>query len=223
MTAEHRISGSELRDLVMWPALVTLAVTLLRFAGEMLQWSARLFSREAGGAAALVGIVWLIPIFGVYFAVRLSRAGAGPASVGRALAFALLAFALNTALGFGAFAAFKSPVAQLAVFTATSWLALILARPGWPELWRVLLAYALCARIPVLLLMLVSIFGGLDTHYAKPRPDFPAMGPAGLFFWTAVLPQLSIWIYLTIVGGLLFGALAVPLIRRRPAAAAAAS
>jgi uncharacterized integral membrane protein len=35
------------------------------------------------------------------------------------------------------------------------------------------------------------------------------MGSWGLFFWTALLPQMSIWIYLTVVGGLIFGALAV--------------
>jgi uncharacterized integral membrane protein len=35
------------------------------------------------------------------------------------------------------------------------------------------------------------------------------MGPWGLFAWTAVLPQMSLWIFLTVVGGLLFGAIAV--------------
>lgn len=223
MSAEQGLRSSEPRDLVLWPAIITLGVTLLRFAGEMLQWSPRFFNREAGGAGAIIGIVWLIPIFGIYFAFRLSREGAGPASVGRALGYALLALAANTALGFGAFAVIKSPVAQLVVFAATSWLALMIARPGWPSLWRLLLVYALSARVPVVFVMALSIFGALDTHYAKPRPDFPPMGPTGLFFWTALLPQLSIWIYLTVVGGLLFGALAAPLARRRPAVAAEAS
>jgi hypothetical protein len=220
MPNESDASG-RIRDLILWPALLTLGVTVLRFAGEMLQWSPRFFSREAGGAGAIVGIVWLIPVFGAYFAVRLARAGSGPSGAGRAFGMALLAFALNTALGFGSFLLLKSPVAQLAAFTATSWLALLIARSGWPGLWRVLLAYALSARIPVLLLMAVSIFGGLDTHYAKPRPDFPPMGPLGLFFWTALLPQLSIWIYLTVVGGMLFGAPAAALARRGPKVAAA--
>lgn len=135
MSAQQGMRSSEPRDLVLWPVIITLAVTLLRFAGEMLQWSPSFFSREAGGAGAIIGIVWLIPVF----------------------------------------------------------------------------------------VMALSIFGGLDTHYAKPRPDFPPMGPAGLFFWTALLPQLSIWIYLTVVGGLLFGALGAPLAGRRPTLAAEAS
>ena len=207
-------SRSHLRELILWPALITLAVTLLRFVGELQGWSPKLFSREAGGAAALVGIVWLIPVFGIYFAWRLCREGTGPASVTRALGLALLAFVVNTALGFGAFSVVKSPVGQLAVFTLTSWLAILIARPAWPALWRVLLAYGLSARVPVLVIMLVSIFGGLDTHYAKPRPDFPPMGPLGLFFWTALLPQLSVWIYLTVVGGLFVGTLVAPFARR---------
>jgi hypothetical protein len=114
-------------------------------------------------------------------------------------------------------------VVQLGVFALTSWVAILIARPGWPALWRVLLAYGFAARLPVLVIMFPAIFGGWDSHYAKPRPDFPAMGPWGLFFWTAVLPQVSIWIYLTVVGGLLFGALAVGIQRlmSRPAAAPA--
>lgn len=214
MSLHEASSRSHMRELILWPALITLAVTLLRFVGELQGWSPRLFSREAGGAAALVGIVWLVPVFGMYFAWRLCREGAGPASVVRAVGLALLAFVVNTALGFGAFSVVKSPVGQLAVFTVTSWLAIFIARPAWPALWRVLLAYGLSARVPVLVIMLVSIFGGLDTHYAKPRPDFPPMGPLGLFFWTALLPQLSVWIYLTVVGGLILGALVAPLARR---------
>jgi len=30
-----------------------------------------------------------------------------------------------------------------------------------------------------------------------------------LFLWTALLPQATVWVYLTIVGGMLFGAMAL--------------
>ena len=220
MSETSRVS---LLRLVLVPAILTLAVTLLRLAGELMQWSPSLFNRDAGGGGALVGIVWLIPIFGMYFGLKLAAAGAGPVSIGKALGWAALAFVLNTALGFGSFAVVKSPVAQLGIFTLTSWLAIFVARAAWPALWRVLLAYGFAARIPVLLIMFLAIFGGWDSHYAKPRPDFPAMGPWGLFFWTALLPQFSVWIYLTVVGGLLFGALAVGIRRlmSRPSASPA--
>ena len=209
--------------LILVPAVITLAVTLARLAGEVMGGPPWLFSREPGGAGALVGIVWLIPLFGIYFGLRLVRAGEGPPSIPRALGFALLAFALNTGLGFGAFAVVPGAMGQLGVFAVTSWIAILVARPGWPTLWRVLLGYALAARVPVLVVMFLAIFGGWDTHYAKPRPDFPVMGPWGLFFWTALLPQLSVWIYLTIVGGIVFGTFAAAVRRVTSGAGASAA
>jgi hypothetical protein len=202
-------SRHSLRPLLLVPTLITLAVTLLRLAGELARWSPSLFSRDAGGGASLVGIVWLIPIFGILFALRLDKGGEGPGSVGKALGWALLAFAVNTALFVAALRWLRSPVAQLALFGVGSWAAIAVARSGWPALWRVLLAYGLAARIPVVVVMFLAIFLGWDSHYAKPRPDFPPMERWGLFLWTGLLPQMSIWIYLTVVGGILFGALAV--------------
>jgi hypothetical protein len=203
------MSSLSLRRLILVPALVTLAVTLFRLTGELFRWSPALFNREAGGGGALIGIVWLIPVFGVLFGLRLASSGQPPASVGKALGWAALAFVLNTALFIGSVTLVPSPVAQLAIFGIGSWLAILLARRGWEDLWRVLLAYGMAARIPVVVIMFLSIFGGWDTHYTKPRPDFPPMGPWGLFFWTAFLPQTTVWIYLTIVGGIIFGGLAV--------------
>jgi hypothetical protein len=209
-------------QLVLVPSLLTLAVTALRLYGELQGWSPSLFNREAGGGGSLIGIVWLIFIFGIYFALRLARAGEEPQSLGRAFAWPLLGFAVNSILFVLAFNLFPSPVTQLGVFFVGSWVAVFVARRGWPEMWRVLLAYGFLARIPVLIVMYLAIFGGWDTHYAKPRPDFPAMGPWGLFFWTALLPQLGIWIYLTVVFGMIMGAVTVGTRRllRRPAAAA---
>src|SRR6185503_13447492 len=145
---------------------------------------------------------WLIPIFGIYFALRLAAAADAPDSAVKTLGWAVLAFVLTTAAVFGSFAMVKNPVGQLVLFTVFSWVAIGAARRIWPSLWRTLLTYGFAARIPVLVIMFLAIFGGWDSHYAKPGPDFPPMGPWGLFFWTAVLPQMSIWIYLTVVGGM---------------------
>jgi hypothetical protein len=217
------MSKPSLGRLVWAPALLTLAVTLLRLAGELRQWSAALFSREAGGGAALVGIVWLIFVFGIYFALRLAHAGEAPARLGPALGWPALGLLLNSAVFIAAVALMPAnPVAQLGVFTVGSWVAIAVARRGWPAIWRVLLAYGFLARIPVVVIMFLAIFGGWDTHYAKPRPDFPAMGPWGLFFWTALLPQMSVWLYLTVVLGMLMGAgtLGIRRLMNRPHAAA---
>jgi hypothetical protein len=215
------MSKPSLGQLVLVPSLLTLGVTLLRLFGELQGWSPFLFSRAAGGGGSLIGIVWLIFVFGIYFALRLARAGQEPDSLGRAFGWPLLGFAINTVLFVLAFRLFPSPVVQLGIFFVGSWVAVLVARRGWPEMWRVLLAYGFLARVPVLIVMYLAIFGGWDTHYAKPRPDFPAMGPRGLFFWTALLPQLGIWIYLTVVFGMIMGAATIGIRRllRRPATA----
>jgi hypothetical protein len=87
---------------------------------------------------------------------------------------------LNTAVLVGAIKLFSAPpVAQLGIFTLSSWLAVAIARRGWPAFWRVLLAYGLAARIPVLVVMFLAIFLGWDTHYTKPRPSVLGTDVAG--------------------------------------------
>jgi hypothetical protein len=202
------------RRLLAVATLVTLAVTLVRLAGEMAHLSPVLFNRAAGGPGALVGIVWLIPVFGALFGLHLARRGDGPAGVGRAVGWSFLGFGIALVIGIGsALLAPTSPPAQLAAFGVGSWIAVFVARRGWPALWRALLVYAFAARIPVVVIMFLAIFRGWDSHYAKPRPDFPPMGHWGLFAWTALLPQMTLWIFLTVVGGMLFGAFAVGLRR----------
>jgi hypothetical protein len=131
-------------SLVLGPALITLFVTLVRLGGELLSWAPTFFSREAGGAGAIVGIVWLVPIFGVYFALKLLRLGHGPDSVGRAIGIPVLAFLLVPAT---IFVAMKIPlpsrIAVLGVGCIVALLVAILANwgthyelgpPGFPEM-----------------------------------------------------------------------------------------
>jgi len=93
------VSQEATRKLILVPAVITLAVTLLRLVGELQGWSPLLFNKEAGGGGALVGIAWLVPIFGAWFGWKLTRAGSGPGGIGRALGLTLLALALVPALG----------------------------------------------------------------------------------------------------------------------------
>ena len=71
----------------------------------------------------------------------------------------------------------KSPVTQLALFSLVTRGAIAVARPGWPALWRVLLA-STAARIPVLIVMFLAIFLG----WTATTPSCAPMGPWGLFF-----------------------------------------
>ena len=65
---------------MLWPAILSLAVTLLRLVGELRGWSPGYWSRLPGGGLSPLGIVWLIPVFGFYFGWRLQAQGERPSS-----------------------------------------------------------------------------------------------------------------------------------------------
>jgi len=207
--------------LILIPALITLAVTLLRLVGELQGWSKLFFNREAGGGAALVGIAWLVPVFGAWFGWKLARAGSGPGSLGRAFGLTLAALAVLPLAGFLAAKAGipQQSLTMLWVFVAVSIVALVIGILAWPALGRTLLGYGLTARVPVALVMLVAIFGNWGTHYdVAPSPDFPAMSTLAKWVTIGLAPQLTIWIWYTVVFGALFGTVAAAIARRRPAA-----
>lgn len=70
-----------IRSLVLGPALITLALTLLRLTGELLGWAPSVFVREGGGGGSLLGIVWLAPVFGAFYGLRLAGRADRPAGL----------------------------------------------------------------------------------------------------------------------------------------------
>lgn len=204
-------SDLNIRQLILVPALISLGVTVLRLVGEINNWAPVLFSREAGGGGAIVGISWLPIIFGVYFALKLANGGHRPANGWKIAGFSLLAIAVM-AVGFvGAGAIGDSPVLPLIGGAIGSVLALFVLSKGWPELFKTLLAYAFAARIPVALLMLFAILGDWGTHYDAPAPGAPEMAPFVEWFMVGVIPQMTFWIAFTVLVGNLFGGVAIAL------------
>jgi hypothetical protein len=221
MTTDTRPS---VRGLILVPALITLGVTLLRLTGELMGWSALLASRAAGGAGAIIGIVWLVFVFGAWFGWRLTKAGEAPTSVGRVAGFALLAILVGAGVGALGAAVGGSPMVALFAFVVGSMASVLVAWRGWPALARVLLAYGFAARIPVALIMLAAIYGNWGTHYDVSPPGFdPNIGPLAKWFFIGLVPQLTIWIGFTVAVGSLFGALGAALARKRETAAATAA
>jgi hypothetical protein len=92
---------------------------------------------------------------------------------------------------------------------------------GWPELGRVLLVYAFAARIPVAVLMLIAMLGAWGTHYDVAPPGFPEMSVWRRYFLIGLVPQLTVWIWITVAVGAVFGAFAVLVAHRRPRPATA--
>jgi hypothetical protein len=204
-------SSAATKKLILVPALITLAVTLLRLFGELLHWSPALFSPAAGGGGAIVGIAWLVPVFGVYFALKLAAAGERPAGVGSAIGYAVLGIALVPLAGVGAatLGVGQTSLTMLLVFVVAALLGAYVAFRGWPGLGRTLLAYGLAARIPVVVIMLVAMLGNWGTHYDAPPPGFPEMGVFPKWFLIGFLPQLTIWIWFTMAIGGFLGGIAV--------------
>jgi len=209
------VATLSIRRLMVVPAVITLAVTLLRLVGELQHWSPKLFSREAGGAGALVGIVWLVPIFGIYFAIRLNQAGQGPASRGRAIGFAVAALLAEAALVFAISKLSPTIVTTIVLVNLASFVPLWIAYRGWPELGKVEAIYGLAARIPVALLMFVAMAANWGTHYELGPPGFPEMSLVPKWFVIGLLPQLSLWIAFTVIVGSLVGSMALFFQKRR--------
>jgi hypothetical protein len=198
--------------LIRIPAAVTLAVTLLRLVGELLHWSPVWFNPAAGGGLSPVGIVWLAPVFGIYFALRLAAAGAGPERLGRAIGYALLGAAVFFALPFLA-TQLQYPAVLLVVWALAAAAALLQLKP-WPALFKTVLAYGLAARIPVAIVIFFAFLGDWHTHYDALPPGFKSKNLWSTYLWMGLFPQLIAWVAFTIVSATLFGTVATALWRR---------
>jgi hypothetical protein len=213
---------SSIFRLILVPGIITLAVTLLRLLGELQHWSKALFNPAAGGPWSIIGITWLAPIFGIYFAARLSSAGQGPASVWRANARAILAVVVIIALAYVGSVQHieRSFRGRLIYIWLVTVIAALVTLPGWPALFKAMLAYGYAARIPVAVLMFFAFRGNWGTHYdALPSDLPPGYGFWGKYFLLGFFPQLIFWVAYTVVSGMLLGAItaaAFRLIRGAP-------
>jgi hypothetical protein len=191
--------------LIFAPSVITLAVTLLRLVGELLHWSKTWFNPEQGGFLAVVGIVWLVPVFGIYFALKLSGMGQGTEHLGHAIAHAILG-AILLGVGFyllngGVIPGMRGVVVMWAL---AAWGGILQWRT-WRSLFKVLLAYGYAARIPVAVVMALATWAGWQSHYSA---AVPGESKLEMYFIAAFIPQLVWWVAFTIVTGSLFGTLA---------------
>ena len=146
-------SFSSAWSLVRVAVLITLAVTAARLLGALGGLPDFLVNRAPGGTGAIIGIVWLAPIFAIWFGVRHARAG----------------------------------------------------DTGFVSALRTNFVYALGARIPVILVMLLATFGDWGTHYDAYPPEMADMAPLTRWFVGGVVAQVLFWIALwtTLIGGVI--------------------
>jgi len=211
--------------LILVPAIITLAITILRLIGELQGWSPLLFNKAPGGGFALVGISWLPIIFGPYFAWKVALAGAGPTGMGKAFGMAGLAILVLVLGSVVLFFGFTKQMVVVALLGGAIQLgSAFVARIGWRALGNTLLAYAFAARIPVVVVMYIAMSAnggtGWGTHYDL-APDFTVTSLAQKFFELSVIPQMGLWIGYTVIVGMLFGCAFMAIFGRRTTSAAA--
>jgi hypothetical protein len=202
------VPGPPVLPLVLWPALLTLGVTLLRLVGELRGWSPQYFSRLPGGGLAIVGISWLPPLVGAWLGYRLARAGVRSPSPARAALWPAGALAAGLGLGYGLERLLKpSWTNTFALWAVVSVVVAAAAFAAWPALGRLLLAYAYAARVPVAIVAAAALWRSWGTHYDVTPPGFPALPRLTRWLWIGLLPQATIWVAWTMATGAIFGVL----------------
>lgn len=199
--------------MILMPSILALCVTLLRLYGELHRWPRPIVNSEVCGKAIL-GVTWLVPIFGIYFAEKLHRQNQAPARLGRVLVFA----GAGLALKYAGTALMETPsisyAARLPADFAVTTLGLVLPFFAWSRLCKVLLAYGYASRIPVAVVQFFAMRGHWGTHYDALDPGFPAIGFWPTLIRVSLVGNLYFSEVYTVVVGALFGALVVSVHRR---------
>lgn len=195
--------SSKTWNLIKMPAIITLIITVARFIAEMQHAPAWLASTAPGGGGALLGISWLIPVFAIYFAVKLKAGGEGPDSAGKswgiwAASLAVMLLSVVPALLIKSIAGL---VLTMVILAAATWVGTL----GWKQLATTLLAYTLAARIPVIVAMAIATFGNMQSHYNGYPPPLDTVSPMAQFLLGGLLTQLTAWPAFTLVVGGLCG------------------
>jgi hypothetical protein len=211
-------------SLVLVPAVLTLIVSILRLVGQINGWNPTVFGQpEAGGGGALLGISWLIFVFGLWFGIRLQRGGAGPRSPARAFGISLFAIAVV----FGGMALLQNM--ELMWFPdeehpgeprGLQWMlglmgvGCLIAFVAWGRAALVLLVYGLLARIPVVVITWLAMGKDWNTHYTKIPTFFTNVADADRLSFL-LMPQVLFWPGLTILFGTAMASLGALLFKQK--------
>jgi hypothetical protein len=199
--------------LIAIPAVISIAVTALRLVGEVLHWPKPLVNSNVCGKAIL-GVIWLVPIFGIYFAVRLFHAGDTPRRFSRPLLLAISGLALKLAGTFVMESHGMRYAPRLSINFIVTVIGVILSAIAWPTLAKALLAYGYLSRIPVGVVQYLAMRGHWGTHYDALDPGFPPIGFWATFLHVSFVPNIFFMEAYTVIVGALVGIAAVAVLGR---------
>ena len=209
MTNERiRIGPSQsLLRLIVVPALTAVAITALRAFGEVHHWPKPIVKSAVCGKAIL-GVVWLVPIFGTYFGLRLFRAGSQPKFLARALIFAIASLLLKLGGTFVMERPGLAYVTRISLNLGVTALALGLQAVAWPALYKALLVYGYASRVPIAVVEYLAMRGHWGTHYDAVDPGFPQIGFWPTYIRVNLIPNIFFMEAYTVIVGGLFGVIA---------------
>jgi hypothetical protein len=207
-------------SLITVPALITLAVTIVRLVGELQHWGKPWVGNQAGGGLALIGISWLPILFGPYFAWKLAAAGDGPSGNGKAVGFAVLSLVVFVLAGFAIPLTLRDR--KVTYLTLIPFVVMLVAafipRVGWRSLGNTLIAYAFAARVPVLVVMYLAMSAnggqGWGTHYDAVDPSLAQASLLRKWTIEALVPQVTLWVGWTVCLGSVLGTIVAALAHR---------
>jgi len=203
--------------LIAIPALASICVTALRLVGELLHWPKPLVNSDVCGKAIL-GVVWLVPIFGIYFAVKLFHAGHGPQRFARPMVLAVSALGFKLAGTFLMESQRMTYGRRLSTNFIVTVIGLVLSTMAWPTLSKALLFYGYLSRIPIAIVQYLAVRGHWGTHYDALDPGFPPIGFWPTFLRVSFVPNIFFMEVYTVIVGALVGIVAVAVLERvRPA------
>ena len=189
--------------LIVVPGLTAVAVTALRAFGEVHHWPEPIVNSAVCGKAIL-GVAWLVPIFGIYFAVRFFHAGSQPKFLARAVILAISSLLLKLGGTFVMERPGLGYVTRVSLNLAVTAIALGLQAVAWPDLFKALLIYGYTSRVPIAVVGFLAMRGHWGTHYDALDPGFPQIGFWPTYIRVSLIPNIFFMeAYTVIVGGLL--------------------
>jgi hypothetical protein len=200
-------------QLIAVPAFISIGVTALRLVGELLHWPKPWVNNDVCGKAIL-GVVWLVPIFGIYFAVKLIRARNAPERLDRAMVLAISALVLKLGGTLVMESRGMGYASRLSINFIVTLIGLVLSAVAWPILAKALLAYGYASRIPVAIVQFLAMHGHWGTHYDALDPGFPPIGFWPTFLRVSFVPNVFFMEAYTVVVGALVGIAAVGVFSR---------
>jgi hypothetical protein len=197
--------------IVIVPSLIAIGVTLARLTGELQHWPRPLVNPDVCGKAIL-GITWLVPVFSIYFAMKLWRSRQ-PRRLNAAIALATAGLLLKL---IGTFVMERQGpyLLRVSLNFAMSFAGLLLQFLAWPELSKILLAYGYLSRIPVAIVQFLAMRGAWGTHYDALDPGFPKIGFWPTYLRVAFVPNIFFMEAYTVIVGVLIGCVTCALLRR---------